>query len=175
MQPKRLTLSTDDLRRILAGKKTQTRRIAPHGAGVNAAMAPERQYPYGNIGDIVWIAEELYLKGSEWRYSVDDAPVMLDSRSGRITEMFSWAHHKEADQCPANHMPRWASRLYFELTGARIEPLNNVSVEDARREGFESVPAFRANWNKTQRIHWRRNPYVWVLSFKKVENLDAPK
>lgn len=83
---------------------------------------------------------------------------------------------------PSIHMPRWASRITLEITGVRVERLQDISDEDARAEGASSVSfpvtenqrsnidRFRALWNLTHGAGaWGENPWVWVIEFKRVE------
>jgi len=83
-------------------------------------------------------------------------------------------------------MPKWAARIWLEVTGVRIERVQDISEEDAKAEGvpFPHDPtgdrwtdgkyrtAFEYLWNE---IHgwnpnaWDSNPWVFVISFKKVK------
>lgn len=89
---------------------------------------------------------------------------------------------------PSIHMPRWASRLTLEVTGVRVERLNDISEADAKAEGVdhelafhegllgrtvEGRPAdamwFEALWESINGDgSWAANPWVWVISFKRV-------
>ncbi|HBW8600725.1 TPA: hypothetical protein MFM53_002312 [Klebsiella pneumoniae] len=92
---------------------------------------------------------------------------------------------------PSIHMPRWASRILLEITDVRVERLNTISEGDARSEGIidggclncgESEPCGCANpepdatdafaylWQSIYgQESWNANPWVWVISFKRVE------
>ncbi|WP_354690920.1 hypothetical protein [Phytobacter sp. RSE-02] len=78
---------------------------------------------------------------------------------------------------PSIHMPRWASRITLEITGVRVERLNAISEEDARAEGVvlpECCHAYCHGFSLLwQSIYgeesWQANPWVWVISFKRVE------
>lgn len=90
----------------------------------------------------------------------------------------------EYSWCPSTHMPRWASRVTLEITGVRVERLQDISEDDAVAEGSQ-IPiaeyggrvamterqAFSNIWNSlnAKRAPWDSNPWVWVIEFKKVE------
>ena len=88
---------------------------------------------------------------------------------------------------PSIHMPRWASRITLEITGVRIERLNDISHEDAICEGIEPVnpkgwkdyrgtaqkymspvSSFQSLWFSINGLEsWQSNPWVWVIEFRK--------
>jgi hypothetical protein len=102
-------------------------------------------------------------------------------------EVIGW--HKR----PSIFMPRWASRIDLEITAVRVERAQDITEEDARAEGMddESYADFR-EWAEgcaptgsridglkdcfarlRDSIHgpgaWDANPWVWVISFKRVK------
>jgi hypothetical protein len=88
-------------------------------------------------------------------------------------------------------MPKWAARLWLEITGVRVERLQEISEEDAQAEGclndvvFEygymtgpidyrglyAVERFEDLWNSIngKKHPWESNPWVWVIEFKRKE------
>jgi len=87
-------------------------------------------------------------------------------------------------------MKRCESRITLELTGKDIQPLCDISENDAIDEGFngqrwsighgdyaEIAPSeeFRDAWKTINgEFSWDKNPYVWVIEFKRVESQGDP-
>lgn len=85
---------------------------------------------------------------------------------------------------PAIHMPRWSSRITLEIEAVRVERLQDITEEDASAEGVWSVwqrgvphhysrQCFESLWQsingKRPGHTWLDNPWVWVISFRRVE------
>lgn len=83
---------------------------------------------------------------------------------------------------PSIHMPRWASRITLEIESVRVERLQDISEADAVAEGcgqdgsvdgvyVANNPrgAFFHLWRQINGIDsLRANPYVWVVTFRRI-------
>lgn len=96
---------------------------------------------------------------------------------------------------PSIHMPKEAARIFLKVTDVRVERLQNITEEQATREGCQAgfheykgaiwgqedtdewtaVEAFGDLWNSTikkadlDEYGWEANPWVWVIEFERVE------
>jgi len=148
------------VRAILAGTKTQTRRVLnPQPRWVQdgvmcwrgtAAMIGAHRLPY-SVGDRLWVRESYFQRGhwepvvgavtrigkrQKWRFVPADETILFDSpasfRKGR--------HAADPDVVTwhrrlGRFMPRRASRLTLTVTDVRVERLQDISEEDALAEG----------------------------------------
>lgn len=150
------------VRALLAGQKTQTRRVAnPQPARTRwnpvGAAAWEDEHgrvlscPYGQPGDRLWgretcRAEELPSGLDGVRYLADNPFEPIENSPAAA---FKWMHlnayrGEAGAKVPSIHMPRWASRILLEVVSVRVERLQDISEADAEAEGIDflrRVPA----------------------------------
>ena len=182
---------------ILAGRKTQTRRLW------------RGQWTKVQPGDRLWVRESGWQPKSDvtirdlregadtWPKWVYDADGPNDDDTDNFRE-WGWKRR------PSIHMPRWASRLTLRVTKVRRQRLWDISERDCKAEGVrrfvrlapkheperqyasrqwgiedgryvKPMAAFQAAWEalNATRAPWASNPEVAAISFEAVrENVD---
>ena len=162
---------------------------AYYGGWPKGGYAKKLTCPYGQPGDRLWVRE------SFWAVEVEDQgignqflvydeefvgsnpkPKELRPTLHLLAQPLRWGHH------PSIHMPRWASRITLEITAVRVERLKDITVTDAQAEGVTPLgvkgdgrrwrAAFRELWDsinaKRKALGWEANPWVWVISFRRL-------
>jgi hypothetical protein len=124
------------VRAILAGTKTQTRRLVkPQPAEWLDTHEPTilpAACPYGVPGDRLWVRETWSAPLKRDGSGYESAGVLYRADplwDGMSHGDFGW------DWKPSIHMPRWASRLTLEVTDVRVQRLQDINEEDAKAEG----------------------------------------
>jgi hypothetical protein len=87
----------------------------------------------------------------------------------------AWWQRKKS--IPSIHMPRWASRITLEITGVRVERLQDITPDDAIAEGvwhgcenppYPALDCFEILWQSINGPDsWEQNPWVWVVEFRR--------
>ncbi|WP_068634939.1 hypothetical protein [Thauera butanivorans] len=188
------------VRAIMEGRKAQTRRkvkpkqmgriTGPIGPGMAAeyhgidndgcAFYSTLQCPYGQPGDRLWVRENgwerpqrtprMMREGADtWEPYYYDADGITDEDAADLKR---WGFKRR----PSIHMPRHCCRLVLEITGVRIERLQDISEADAKAEGIPQsylspsrIPEFSDIWESINGPgSWGANPWVWVIEFKRV-------
>lgn len=211
MKERPILFSGPMIRAILAGGKTQTRRVVRKQFGPNAIpaeMCAETaegwqtlghsgrwwddaagldedaiNCPFGVPGDRLWVRET-------WNWEKNAIGAMRDE-DGPFAYAASPMCGSSIDGKwrPSIHMPRFASRITLEVTGVRVERLQEICEADARAEGAIYGPLLPMgfNWagcdpddsvmrsrfavlwhgiNAARGFGWDANPWVWVVQFK---------
>ncbi|WP_338523325.1 hypothetical protein NUH87_26580 [Pseudomonas batumici] len=203
MKERPIHLLGHEVRAILEGRKTVTRRPVkarlanrfdePRGqADIDAGypfvecddgyVSAVKLCPYGQPGDRLWVRET-------WaRIGIAQAPDQ------------EWVVYRESDNRtdyggpwkPGIHMFRRDSRILLEITGVRVERLQNISEDQSKAEGvrlytdhaelgdwyhvdgietYSSDPrkSFELLWSSINGAEsWNANPWVWVVEFRRV-------
>lgn len=163
MKERPIPFSAPMVRALLAGTKTQTRRICkpaeaaalsfvvgiqdPNdlgqrplevaGSGWFGDEEGDIQFrcPYGKPGDRLWVRETWYCDD----YRVQSGPYAeVEGAREVLIYRADGERPYEADQPvwrPSIHMPRWASRILLEIVSVRVERLNAISDLDTLAEG----------------------------------------
>lgn len=171
-----ILFSSPMVRALLAGTKTQTRRLA--------TSKPTQRM---DIGDRLWVREA-------WRTEsgfdslnpskISPDPLAIEWLADEL-QMYSGRYRH------SHFMPRWASRLTLTVTDKRAQLLQDISAADSIAEGvkcpncyaimaaggksacrgmgcFASKDAYRALWNSLHTKageRWDDNPEVIAVTF----------
>ncbi|MGJ7064831.1 hypothetical protein ABM016_05960 [Morganella morganii] len=217
MKERGIIFNADMVRAILDGRKTQTRRIMKpqptpcdyidwRGNARGGHVWPSNIFrtmlhvegelqngdggwkglvgdacPFGDIDDRLWVREAFQVglcTESTIAYKATHKPSDLEE---------GW--HEKIKWRPSIHMPRWASRILLEITGVRVERLQDINEEDAVAEGVAPLHggywkhyqpdwtqhqlsargSFVTLWNSINGVDaWYKNPWVWVIEFRRV-------
>ncbi|MBL8506611.1 MAG: hypothetical protein JNJ51_09665, partial [Methylobacillus glycogenes] len=185
MKERPILFSAPMVQAILAGGKSQTRRVvkipgvmprtsftitSPDESMIQlddgtfhylstGAMSGPYQCPYGRVGDQIWV-KETWQAAIGWdntkpREIARNSPIFFPA-DNTVTHADGWdeAEPKQYGKLrPSIFMPRWASRIQLEITGIRIERLQDCSDADAIEEGIDrtntSIPGYaKARYEK---------------------------
>lgn len=187
MKARPILMHATSIQSLLAGRKTQTRRIvkwpkrSPVIDTILSWTIGGRKFgrcPYGAPGDYLYVREA-------WRVGVgyDSLPgsAFVSPTIGYEADGGARSPHTGRYR-HARFMPCWASRLTLRLNDVRVERVQDCSVFDALEEGVEQsaegwtpLEAFQKLWNDTNGPGaWERNEWTWALTFEVVnKNVDA--
>ncbi len=186
------------VRSILEGRKTQTRRVVTDQSIITFRPdgTPGKVQPncrFGQPGDLLWVKEtwraaksldhlspsQIAAAALDAGYREPWAPIQYEADGWR----FNWEPHFDSfgETSPGKkrvsiHMPRWASRITLDITSVKVERLNDITPQDAIKEGIGmtmrgepgAVTRFAELWESINGPDsWNANPWVWVIEFKK--------
>ncbi len=217
MKERGILFSAPMVRSLLDGSKRQTRRICKPAATLTEVVAVqdpsergqrppyytpgwfgdtdgEVQFfsPYGQPGERLWVRET-----HRPIFGQTCGLIAVDYRADPREKWERLGDQIDAPTkwIPSIHMRREYSRILLEITGVRVERLQDISDADAvaegiRRigEGFERwhpdpadteytgttkdpVLGYRGLWEFINGAgSWDANPWVWVVTFKRLES-----
>ncbi|MCX8816998.1 ASCH domain-containing protein [Vibrio parahaemolyticus] len=185
-----MLFNTEMVRALLDGRKTVTRRPVKvdYERGMNGPVVRGKNgevsvlsfapiaglCPFGNVGELIWVRETMDINAYlDMYYIADDCVVENEPENWFYRDL------EYVGKIPSIHMPRWASRLTLRVTDVRIERVQEITVEQAIKEGIShhsmNCPKaeFGQLWNELYG-NWTENPYVWVIEFDVInKNIDT--
>ena len=184
---KPILFSTEMVQAILAGRKTQTRRVVKEKmttAVLDYAMEnnkPTDEFIERNCnlkkGDILWV-RETFAKVPQTAFGEN---FIYKSTFDR-TFSGPWK--------PSLFMPKEAARIFMKVTNVRVQRLQDINAAHSGAEGIVEVKfeyhksinprvvemtaqimAFRDLWDSinAKKHPWESNPWVWVYEFERIE------
>lgn len=217
MKERPILFSGPMVRALLSGTKTQTRRVVKprHDRDIGCELAPNelagevnsgsyRNAPWAP-GDRLWVRETFagpLVSMEHWEAvnhpSEIEKPEFCEyaADGGPAPEYMDADDNLRRRWTPSIHMPRWASRITLEVTGVRVERLQDISAADAIAEGIERledffgcpcwkaygepegsdlvlpddpIGSYRSLWESINGLEsWEGNPRVWVVEFRRI-------
>lgn len=130
MATKPILFNTQMVRAILDGRKSCTRRIVkPQPTAHYGAQCIKPPY---QLGDILYVRETWSLRfdGEKYFYKADKN---TSREEKRLLDYDDVRWH------PSIHMPKEAARIWLKVTDVRVEHLNDMTNDDALKEGAEGT------------------------------------
>lgn len=135
MKERPIVFSTLMIKAILDGTKTMTRRV------VKKDIVNQNVYPCCNAGDMLWVRESWYYEEHMHDLTAGEPDIPGGRYSHRLVYRADYPEYPvnvgvgKQGWRPSIFMPRWASRITLEVTGIKAERLQDITEEDAKKEG----------------------------------------
>jgi len=208
--PKPIMFATPMVSALREGEKTQTRRLLKPQIVADLddfKISRALQTVRDAYGDVLWVREAWRVDASFDHLSprqIETACLFRNYKTGWAPIAYdaggysnSWGTNGWCEmgrRRASMHMPRWASRLTLEVTGVKIERLQDISEADAKAEGCGQYASstklasgfdasrkgsyregYRELWDTINGAgSWEANPWVVAVIFKVHRmNVDA--
>ena len=203
MSMKPILFNTEMVQAILDGRKTVTRRICKDANDCTIPMIDfidndKRTYAVQSfydkkhedpcslaevsmpicIGDILWVRET-------WGKGYEEGSYIYKA-SDKLASLPSFKESSRLIYHPSIHMPKEAARIFLKVTDVRVERLQDITEDGAKREGTiypqglnNWVSQFHILWDSTikkadlNKYGWSANPYVFVIEFEKIDKPEG--
>jgi hypothetical protein len=114
---------------------------------------------------------ETYYCREQYSYDKDGNVVYRVGYKGKVKYKFGW------DGVGA--MGADKARIFLKVKEVRLRRLHDMTVEDSLKDGVKPNPkaknplsTYMRIWDEEQKIKWRENPWVWVLTVERVNGKE---
>jgi len=171
MKERPILFTTEMVRALLAGRKTQTRRVFKYqNASFNGLMCnyleeADNEYytkciydicKYGQVGEVLWARETWAKLNSQYVYKADydnGVPANeIELPNGFTVDDAKWK--------PSIHMPKEACRLRLKIKSIKVERLMDISEQDAIAEGIRQRFGGFINYANPGKIFTETYPFL---------------
>lgn len=192
---KPIIFSGGHVKLILAGLKTQTRRVCdPELWDLLEKIRRVNGRPTWHCLDFdvkcPYDVERLWVKET-WTICAEDGGVYKSipkEKPPHLGVEYKADGHDLSLWHSGRYMPRWASRLTLKVNKVGVQKLQDISEDEAIAEGvppdagaFEDngcVNVYREVWDKINAkrgFGWNVNPWVWVVKFSLLNDESTRK
>lgn len=206
---KPILFNSEMVKAILDDRKSCTRRVVKFPEGMTGRLpdnglcgeAPYLFYPGGikkpkyQVGNYLYIRETHQYEGQTTRYDNDSKIIYQETYYAYKAD--GWGH--QGKWTPSIHMPKEAARIFLQVTGVRVERLQDITSKQAALEGVGdlfyskiacgekdygtqiddeygiSKEQYAWLWDSTipkkllEKYGWNANPWVFVYEFERVK------
>lgn len=194
--------NTESVKAIMENRKTMFRvpvkeseqytKVVPYAGSYNTFLfikegvvtgsgtGSELKAPYGTIGDRIYVRET-------WCNTCGNKVCYRENmvRCDRPPHFPNSHHPWKSSSC----MPKKYARIWLEITDIRVERVQDITEEDAVKEGFKYegwIPTYNdpdsggdgimvlpsenssIKWNSKYR-NWSDNPWIFIIEFKRID------
>jgi len=193
MKERPILFSAEMVRAILDGRKTMTRRvIKPQPISIKrhsdfgkpnltptdkvlseyffadyGSMYKALYCPYGKVGDRLYVKEDIFIHTSGWNNGTQ-----ISYQATNTLTRFDFDIEYNRSYRPAMLMNKKFTRIWLEITGIRVERVQEITKADAKKEGAKNILAFSELWDKINSVRgygWYSNPFCWCIEFKRIK------
>lgn len=137
-------------------------------------------------GDLLWVRETFFKPPEITEQMLKDGAdtwepyyYAADCDKQETEQLKEW----EWQIKPGIHMPKEAARIWLQVERTFPERIQNISEEDALKEGMaigcminnEARLTFNQLWNDMHPGSWRANDWVWVTEFTILSTTGKPE
>jgi hypothetical protein len=178
---------------LLGVKPGEFNWLSPYGKPGDRLWVRESFYQFGHWEAVPGVKTKT--GRMKWKFVADSPSSLFRLHELGDFPVRKGRHHKDPETRAwhkrlGRFMPRKASRITLEITDVRVQRLQEIGLAEARAEGcevreFSLFGSDQDGRDNIGRIHfgllwesingresWEANPWVWAITFKRIETAE---